>query len=196
MICKLDYIGFIDPHFFRSLPVTALVSNDGVIRIGTNELRFVSNSFPVDTNVKIWISGGDFVCQDVAEIESERKRLELLRFEQQIIAEQKEAARQQEAIRFNQSLKIPVPWYSDIKPVLSGLTENSMGNGCKSNTVFHVVLCKDLDVGRLHRLAGQPLCSANMGKFGDLVGWHEGQQDQYKVTCKRCLEIAKKFTEA
>ena len=193
MISQLRYIGFIDPRFFRSLPITTRVDSDSALRVGTSELHFVSDSLPVGTEVKIWISSGNFVCQSIAEIEAEEVQREEMFAERQRLAAEKEASRQQEAIKLNQSLNIPVSWYPDVKPVLSGLTESGMGNGCKSNTVFHVVLNEDLHSGRLHRVAGQPLCSSSMGKFGDLVGWHKEEQSVHKVTCKKCLEIAGKF---
>ena len=45
------------------------------------------------------------------------------------------------------------------KDVISGLTENSWGDGQKANTVYHVYLKEPLHDGRLYRSAGDFLCS-------------------------------------
>jgi hypothetical protein len=193
MIHQLGYIGFIDPRFMRSLPTDGVVRGNKVV-VGSAELQFVGEPMPDETVVKIFLHNRHFACQSLAEIEEtfrlakesrkehERQQLEVYRL------------RQADALAFNASLRIPVAWRPEIKPVLSGLLEHSMCNGTRSNTVVHVLLEEQLSAGRLRREKGQPLCSRDMGSFGELIGWQE-QSDHhvYRVTCKRCIEIAGRF---
>src|SRR5260370_26654878 len=49
---------------------------------------------------------------------------------------------------FNEKIKLPVPWTTGIKMVLSGLSERSNGDGESKRTVLHILLTSDLSRGR------------------------------------------------
>lgn len=97
-------------------------------------------------------------------------------------------------LKFNEALNIPVNWSSEIKEVLSGLNINSMGNGTKKNTVFHIYLKERLEAGKLKRDANNFLCSPVKSKhFGDWSGSLGDDGQEAKVTCKSCLKFAERF---
>lgn len=90
---------------------------------------------------------------------------------------------------------LPFEWRTDIKEVLSGLSESSMGNGCKTNTVKHLMLVEDYSNGRLVRGVGDYLCSPKK-----VANWSGGDCEhhcymngtivktiQHEITCKSCL---------
>lgn len=90
---------------------------------------------------------------------------------------------------------LPFTWFTAVKVVLSGLAENSWGDGEKSNTVNHLVLGEDIQLPRLNRNANEFLCS-----LGGFVPATEAIKEyQVKVqgitvdtlphliTCKNCL---------
>jgi hypothetical protein len=188
MIKQLSYPGFIDPRFMRALPVHGEVK-DGKVVAGDTILLFVDMPYREGIAVKVFLHDGGFACQSLAEIETENRQAKLRDQALREVRRIQEQQRIEAAKAFNRSLNIPVKWRSEYKPVLSGLTESSMGNGQYANTVYHVLLEDPIHEGRLHRGAGQPLCSAGMGSFGELVAWRE---DRYhnRVTCKQCLKIA------
>lgn len=79
---------------------------------------------------------------------------------------------------------LPFKWEGRIKEVLSGLSENSNGDGWKKNTVVHVRLLEDFKRGRFSRNKGDYLCSPKKtSNWGD-----GGIYDA--VTCKSCLQRA------
>lgn len=61
---------------------------------------------------------------------------------------------------------LPVPWELGTKMVLSGLSANSCGSGCRRNTVNHIRLLARLDAGRIHRTSGDFLCTPKSGSNG------------------------------
>lgn len=69
------------------------------------------------------------------------------------------------------------------------LAEKSWGDGRKSNTVNHIIVLEDLNIGRLHRTKGQFLCSNNQkGNYCD------PKLDMInRVTCKQCLKIVERI---
>ena len=99
-----------------------------------------------------------------------------------------------ESKTFNQSLNIPVRWSSEIKQVLSGLSENSAGNGTNRRSVNHIYLKEELTYGRLKREANSFLCSQVKSKWGGNWSGTLGDHGiETKVTCQSCLKIANRF---
>lgn len=90
-----------------------------------------------------------------------------------------ESEKQQQGIK-----NLPFKWKAQIKEVLSGLSENSNGDGWKKNTVIHVQLLEDFKRGRLTRNKGDYLCSPKK-----VPNWGDGG-NYTEVTCKSCLKRA------
>lgn len=195
---RLNSPQFLDPRDFNKIrngDFKAIVK-DGKIKLSSGYCTFIDEPYP-DGEEIILSAGANLYAESIVDIEKK-------------IAEQKAIARQKEeeqrvlenervrlAWEFNDSLNIPVKWTPEIKPVLSGLTENSMGNGCKKNTVFHIFLLEDLKDGKLKRKKGQPLCGNDMGKFGELAQSDDPlrREQALKVSCKACLKIAERWQE-
>lgn len=149
-----------------------------------------------DPNTKIIVFGSwTPYAYDYDKYLEHKKQLELDR--QKAIDERKMFYENQkkEAIKFNNSLNIPVKWSSEIKQVLSGLNDGSSGNGCKKNTVNHIYLHEDLIQGKLKRLKNNFLCSTVKSKHhGNWSGTLGDFGLEHKVDCKQCLKIAERFT--
>lgn len=100
-----------------------------------------------------------------------------------------------EAIKFNNSLNVPVKWSSEIKQVLSGLRDGSNGCGSKKNTVRHIFIHEDVDSGRMKRQKNNFLCSSVKSKWGGNWSGVLGESGlEFKVTCKQCLKLSERFT--
>lgn len=99
----------------------------------------------------------------------------------------------------NTSLYIPVRWTSGFKSVISGLTEDSNGNGLNRRTVIHVLLLEDIRDGRMIRKAGSFLCTAASGSNGkqwvNPATHSDGEHGVYvsEVTCKQCITTAQRW---
>jgi len=103
-----------------------------------------------------------------------------------------------QASAFNQSLNIPVDWHTGYKDVLSGLSENSWGDGTNKATVGHIEFLESLNDGRLKRERGEFLCTKKKGKqwSGDShLKSIDGDGNCYnaKVTCKTCIKAANRW---
>ena len=105
-----------------------------------------------------------------------------------------------EANGFNGRICIPVNWDVAIRDVLSGLQENSMGDGRNAATVEHILLLEPLACGRLKRGKGDLLCASNRklngknwsGQRAERRVGSNGEQYKPRVTCKSCLRLARK----
>jgi len=87
---------------------------------------------------------------------------------------------------------IPFKFQVDIKTVLSGLSESSNGDGCQSNTKYHIVLNEDTTIGRTKRTKGQFLCTQPKGRHY----YNFREKDTYSgniITCAECLKKIEKF---
>jgi hypothetical protein len=81
---------------------------------------------------------------------------------------------------------LPFEWYTDVKQVLSGLSERSDGNGMKRNSVEHILLLEDFKKGRLSRKKHDYLCSPKK-----VSNWSiRDRYEKSEVTCKSCLSRA------
>jgi hypothetical protein len=76
---------------------------------------------------------------------------------------------------------------------LNGLYEGN-GSGANRSSVEHVELCEDLVAGRIKRKKGQLLCGAGSGSWGTSTEWGDKDTLMYRISCKRCIEIAERFT--
>jgi len=110
--------------------------------------------------------------------------------------------RQEIAETENAKLLIPVRWTSGHKTVLSGLSENSWGNGENARSVVHVLLLEDIEDGRFKREANSFLCTTASGTDGrDWTGNREtsdvGVNGDFVscITCRSCLKLAARWTD-
>lgn len=140
---------------------------------------------------------GNFACEN----EEDAKQREVdakLRYEQQRAREIEERLnRDANNAAFNARIHLPngVEWVPGQKAVLSGLSANSWGDGQFASSVTHVYLIEALQDGRLHRNAGDFLCSSNNEANGKR--WIDPIRDREeawkgKVSCISCLDTLKR----
>jgi hypothetical protein len=111
--------------------------------------------------------------------------------------------RKEEAEQFYKKYEIPFQHDTGIKDVLSGLSENSNGDGHNRRTVIHLVVKSSIGIeaevriGKLRRESGEFLCTRNVGKqwSGQKTERRldaNGEEYMPKVTCKECLRLMNK----
>lgn len=97
---------------------------------------------------------------------------------------------QAEVQQWHEDLQMPFDYRVDVKVVLSGLSESSMGNGCKRNSQFHMITLEDYKDGRYERKAGQFLCTQPKGRIA--MDYQELDKEDnskdYIITCPECLK--------
>lgn len=187
---------FLDPRWmnqFRGGQQPGVVNDEGVVVVNGQELPFKdgANVLAPGTQVQVWVDF-HFVCASSADIEAREQDRKAQAAEQ---ARQHQAAldrRHAEDLAFNRSLQLPVKWHPDIKDVLSGLSEKSDGSGRNRATVLHIRLREDLQDGRLRRSAGDMLCTSGSKNNGRQWYGH-AYEESGRVTCARCLALAKKW---
>ncbi|HEV8513966.1 MAG TPA: hypothetical protein VGQ59_11850 [Cyclobacteriaceae bacterium] len=195
--------GFINPRWYSANIGKSFITNinaQGMIAVDGEVLT--GCSFPENTEVIVEI-GRNFRCCKKADWDKYQEQLNNTKLQKieddRILAN----ARRDSAIVFNSKIQLPVKWDVGRKDVLSGLSENSMGNGYRSSTVHHIVLKEDLTSGRLRRKQNDFLCSANgnngkdwSGSNSEPVRVSDGDNKLYapKITCRSCLRIAIRFT--
>lgn len=180
----------------------AVVAEDGTVTLEGVALRVRDEAPAPGTAVQVWLNGsGFFVCATLEEIEREaqaRRNAEAAEAERR---RQKLNAMRADAEAFNARIALPVKWDVGIKDVLSGLSENSWGDGRSKATVEHIYLLEPLEAGRLTRKEGDFLCTSASGTNGKrwsskiVERCHDGEGTPYqpKVTCKACLALAQRW---
>lgn len=190
---------FLDPRWmnqFRGGRLAGVVNDAGVVVVQGQELPLKDGKevLAPGTHVQVWVDF-HFVCATSADIQAQEVARKALAEQQ---ARQHKAdleRRHAEDLAFNRSLKLPVKWHPDIKDVLSGLSEKSDGSGRNRATVLHIRLREDLQDGRLRRSAGDMLCTSNSKNNGRQ--WYgQPYEESGRVTCVRCLALAKKWQVA
>ncbi|MEP2668856.1 MAG: hypothetical protein ABJH04_07670 [Cyclobacteriaceae bacterium] len=185
---------FIDPLWYRrntgvSIPVR--VEEDLTVVLDGETL--VGCPYPPGTEVKIRVSNW-IECVSTKEIQDEIVRRKQVLLEEQREIRRKEQLRNEQDQAFNDSLAIPVKWVAARLDVLSGLLENSTGDGYRKSTVQHILLKEDLHVGRIHREANTYLCLADTrakGNYSNTNG--EATYGIRRISCKQCLKLALKL---
>jgi hypothetical protein len=202
----LKFYGFLDPAWLRSVQGhkhAATVSEHHTVTVQGVMMHLLGDNAPaVSTAVQVWLNGsGFFVCATLDEIEREaqaRRDAEAAEAEQR---RQKLDARRADAEAFNARIALPVKWDVGIKDVLSGLSENSWGDGRSKATVEHIYLLEPLEAGRLTRKEGDFLCtsasSTNGKRWAGQIAerCHDGEGNPYqpKVSCKACITLAQRW---
>lgn len=145
------------------------------------------------TKIIVFGSWNPYAC-DYESYKAKKERDERIRCLLPMVRKGIRKRKIQENIAFNKSLNIPVKWSSEVKQVLSGLSENSNGCGTKKNTVLHVYLHEVLKSGRLSRESNSYLCTQVEARWnGNWSGTIGTNKLERRVTCKSCLKIAKRF---
>jgi len=186
---------YLHPLWLRNFShgnLDAIVGDNGKIIVQGETLRFANQTIALapGTKLKVWLER-QFMC---AETEAVARYEEALKQHQVIVAatraEKLRLDREADA-KFNRQYRLPIAWKPGIKDVLSGLSEKSNGDGRNVATVQHILLSEDLHAGRLHRNAGDFLCSSNTAKNGKR--WSTQVSELGKITCKQCLLLAERW---
>lgn len=195
----------LEPFWFNKVrhgQHAAVVAEDGTVTLEGVALRVRDEAPAPGTAVQVWLNGsGFFVCATLEEIKREaqaRRNAEAAEAERR---RQKLNALRADAEAFNARIALPVKWDVGIKDVLSGLSENSWGDGRSKATVEHIYLLEPLEAGRLTRKEGDFLCTSSSGTNGKrwsskiVERCHDGEGTPYqpKVTCKACLALAQRW---
>lgn len=204
---RLKVIGFINPIWFNGLSYEeiGIVTENNTVNVKGTELSFTEKDEMISAGDEVWVYKRDFFYYMTKE---EKGKLEQQKEKERIKKREKENKHldqmREEAEAFNLSLGIPIDWVSEIKPVLSGLTENSNGDGAYKKSVYHVLLKENIEEGRFKRKAGDFLCTTatqHNGHFSDLRDKEEGcygldskdKRYKRKVTCKSCIKTAARW---
>ena len=176
------------------------VVENGTVIIEGVTFAFIDETLDDGTEVVFWLGNWGYCYKksDLDEYKAIRERqLKQEEFERKKLSNK----RRKQANAFYEAYDVPFKFHINIKDVLSGLTENSMGNGTKKNTVYHVILDEDFTQGRLKRSSGEFLCSqpkiaSNWGNGRGDQTWHtdsDGTEYVPQVNCKACLKILERF---
>lgn len=196
---NLKLAGFINPLWFNKVSSgvhEAVVVDGGHVDLQGCQLQIADPdavSVAPGETVFVWLRR-DFVFETAAERAAREVSLEERRIRDEEEDRRVAWERRQDAIAFNGRIHLPVTWIPGIKPVLSGLTERSWGDGAYRNTVVHILLQEDLVAGRIRRRKGDFLCTSHSGSNGRLGEVAPGSEVTSKITCKSCLRLAGRWT--
>ena len=189
---------FVDPALVHLRKFDCVVSNDGksILKVERKityilkvELKAGTELVATNTDSGIFF----YLKSEYVEYEvSQMKAVDDLNAAKELDDKQKTLKLEVDATTFNDLLNIPVDWSAASKIVLSGLSSNGYGDGDGVNkrSVNHIHLHEKLTNGRLKRECGDLLCTANRGSFDLTVA-----KAANKVTCTKCLELAKRWGE-
>ena len=205
----LKYPPYPSPFWFRGeKDKTGVVTEVGTVYVEATKdnLLLVEGTLP-PVGATLFLTPDRFDIKAETEIDSRARREEQAR---QRLTRQEEERQQkaaldmklmQQAQERNARLYLPVRWTSGFKSVISGLTENSSGNGINRRTVIHVLLLEDIRDGRLVRNEGDFLCTAAGGSNGKLcvnpATHSDGEYGPYvcEITCKQCIKAALRWQD-
>lgn len=197
-----DLSPFVNPHLINSDKKREALVEKGVVELKGCSDRFIvpkndREYFPNGTECYFWIiyPHGRFVIakKDDVEIheEKEKKKRELQKELSKLKEEKEDLLYKVEVEEFWDQYDIPFAYGIQIKPVKSGYTESSWGDGSNRSTVWHIVLNEDVSLGRLKRDKGEFLCS--QPTFIPYSEIEPHKERSHKITCKACLDKMKKF---
>ncbi len=186
-----------NPVFFSRRGIRIFVGGDGQELIQENgaALRVrLNETLDPGTELEATYGADGFSFHIKSERDAEREAAKEIarerRLADQLAQEERQQLREAEAREFNDALSIPVNWRPAHKIVRSGLLDGSSGTGENRSTVYHVELLEELTDGRLKRKGGDLLCTPDKGSFGISSA---REDEAWQVSCKKCLEIAKRF---
>lgn len=194
--------GLVDPMLFNTLrggkQEQAEVADDGSVTVQGVRLVFREAPLPHGTKVRVWLAR-DYICATEEDLAADASRREAQRLREQEQRRRELNQLRSEAEAVNGLIRLPFQWTAGIKDVLSGLSENSVGDGRNRATVNHILLLDDADLGRLKRKKGNFLCTSQSGSDGKR--WsnqvpearaYDGDGNTYtpRITCSQCLKLA------
>lgn len=193
---------FIKPQWFDMAKGVSIskVAQDGTINVFGEKLSILydSEKTPITpgTPVRVWLESF-FQCCTVEDYEKSIEDLKKNRAAKELAEKERLDKIKKEAEDFNRTLLPGVSWVPGQKEVLSGLSETSMGNGRRKNTVDHIYLLEDFQQGRIKRKKGDFLCSSsskmNGQRWSGVVDSSLVDGSMPKITCKKCIEIANRM---
>lgn len=165
---------------------------DRTVRFGRDNFPVRPSEFSVGDAVRVWFDAEQ--CRVLCCREHD--------YQQSLLANSKQRpvdlhpaveAVPVEQTAWRERFKPPFRWTLGHKLVYAGLTERSAGNGLNRNSVEHIMLLEPYASGRLVRKAGDTLCSAVRGSYGNES--HASHQAT-EPSCKACLEMCARFMVA
>ena len=204
---------FIDPAWLRSRFKDRVRIEDNGLTLGGQRLlikglrikpanlleamqgaQLKQESLPDGTVVEAWCdANGFYVCALAEEYDREQAERAARQAAKDLEYANRLKAREEQALAFNATLAVPVKWSPGIKDVLSGLSENSWGDGMNKRTVHHVLLEEPIREGKFKRNAGDFLCTAPSGTNGRNWAAQPATGAGCQVTCKACLKLAARW---
>lgn len=192
-VIEISYGPFIHPAVIRNLPQKITIENERYITIFDQKFTPL-NGETLEIGKQLFVQNGRFNMQAsyVDEIKAYNEaKAERIKEK----AEQKRIQKEKEIKEFWNQYDIPFDFSVEVKEVLSGLSENSMGNGLKKNSKHHIFVKEDIEFGRLKRHANSYLCSPSKaysgGDWSGTLG--NGRNGKHIITCKNCLTKIEKF---
>jgi hypothetical protein len=168
------------------------LNSDRTVRFGRDNFTVRSSELSVGEAVRVWFDAEQCRVLCCREHDYQRSLLANSRtqpVDPQPVVESVSIAETAWRDRFNP----PFRWALGHKLVYAGLTERSAGNGLNRNSVEHIMLLEPYASGRLVRKAGDMLCSAIGGSYGNES--HVFHQTT-EPSCKACLAIGARFLVA
>lgn len=198
----------VSPMLLNTTGTREAFYKDGLVYVGNEKLYFQSDAD--EALAQSVLRDGDEMFfytsypyfhvakkDDYNKHQEKRKELQKAKQNKHTISSQYEAVRRDiEKYEFWEQYDISFEFVVDIKPVLSGLTENSWGNGCNRATVYHIRLKENINQGRLKREDGDYLCSQQTGNAYYNTWNADINELQNIVTCKQCLKRIKKYKKS
>lgn len=193
------------PMLFNTTGIREAIYKDGLIFVGSEKLHFQSDADEAlasavlkENDEMVFYKSYPYFHvskkDKYEEYQKTKKELQEVRQKKNSISSQYESIREEiEKYEFWEQYKIPFKFVVDIKPVLSGLTERSWGNGCNRATVYHVRLRENITLGKLSRNSEDYLCSQQSGNAYYNISRVDINDIQDVVTCKQCLKIIEKY---
>lgn len=204
---KLHLEGFINPIYLKKIQgfgiIEVEVNEDGKVFIEGYKWSFVKGEeLKPGTKLMFWFSNSGYAYEYSA-YKKHQKIQEESRINQKQLQIQKLDNLRDVANDFYSHYSIPFDFNCAIKDNLSGLSEKSLGNGTKKNSVIHIILLGDYKSEKISRKKGNFLCTQSKSKYGanwagakeDGIFFNDSKRNSYKPipTCKKCLEILKRF---
>ena len=196
---QLQSPAFLSPKLFNATNEIGIVEDEFTIAICGEKLK---SKEPLIVGEQFYFRIGTYYPEMVYKREvdayneyyAKEKEKSLAKIEERELRHIEE--RQNRTLFFWAKYNIPFKFSIEIKECLSGLSENSRGNGTKKNSVTHIYTLESIGFGKLKRAKHEFLCSKVKAHTGGNWSWTLGEHAGIKgnqVTCKQCLKLMEKW---